>query len=145
MAVKIRDAGVQSENFLSSPFEAELAPFLLSCRLLELLNELVAARRGDDLDVLHGVEHGGLPNRRTRAPKRIRVHDLWHLILAEEAHEQRPGCLGIAVFLKEKVQHVPVFVHRSPHPLFDPADLDASLVQMPPGAQASPLGGAVLR
>ena len=98
-----------------------------------LFHKVVAARSGDDLDVLHGVEHREVPNRRPIAPELVRVNDLRNVILAEEAHEKRLGCFGIAVFLKENVQHIPVFVDRSPQPVFDPADLDAHLVQMPPG------------
>jgi len=62
--VKVRNAGMQGEEFLCSPLvlEADLASFLLPCETKGLLDEVVAACRGDDLDVPHSVEHRKFPN-----------------------------------------------------------------------------------
>jgi len=55
---------MQGQEFLGSPLvlEADLASFLLPCGTMGLHDEVVAACRGDDLDVLHSVEHGKFPN-----------------------------------------------------------------------------------
>lgn len=68
--MKIRQAGVQIEKALSSFSGAEsvLLSFLSSSRTMRLLDEVVAASSGDDLDVPHPVEHGKFPDGRTVAP-----------------------------------------------------------------------------
>jgi len=55
---------MQGEEFLCSSwfFKAQLTPFLLPGRAMGLLNQIAAARRGEDLDVLHSVEHRKFPN-----------------------------------------------------------------------------------
>jgi len=62
--LKVRNAGLQGQEFLGSSLvlEADLASFLLPCGTMGLLNQIVAARRGDNLDVLHSVEYGKFPN-----------------------------------------------------------------------------------
>lgn len=60
------------------------------------------------------------------------MDDLRDVVLAEQAHEEGLGHLGITVFLKEEVEDGSVFIHSPPHPELDPADLDARLVQMSP-------------
>lgn len=116
--------------FLS--FEAELSMFLLSSRSMGLLDQVVAARGGDDLDVLRGVELGNPTQRRTIAPQLVGVNGLWNAIFTEQADEKGPGRLSIAMFLKEDVQYGPIFVNRAPQPVPYPTDLDANLVEMPP-------------
>jgi len=55
---------MQGQEFLcsTSVLEADLASFLLSSRSMGLFDQVVAARRADDLDVLHVVEHQKFPN-----------------------------------------------------------------------------------
>jgi len=62
--LKVRNAGMQGQEFLRSAgiFESDLASFLLPGRAMGLLNQIVAARRRDDLEVLHSVEHRKFPN-----------------------------------------------------------------------------------
>ncbi|BDP44178.1 hypothetical protein DAETH_41470 (plasmid) [Deinococcus aetherius] len=103
---------------------------------MPLFHEVVAAGSGDHLNVLHGVEHGKFPQSCPVAPQLVGVNDLRHVVLVEQAHKKGPGCLGVAVFLKQDVQHVSVFVDRPPQPMPYPTDLDAHLVQRPPRTRA---------
>ena len=50
----------KAEEFLSpfSSFKPNLAAFLLSCRSMGLLDQVVMAGIRHNLDVLHRVEHG---------------------------------------------------------------------------------------
>lgn len=96
-----------------------------------MLHQIVTAGGGDDLNVLHAVEHGNLTQRRPIAPQLVGMDHLRHVVFPQEADKKGLGRLGVSVFLKQNVQHVPVFVDRSPQPMLDPADLDADLVQMP--------------
>ncbi|GGN42921.1 hypothetical protein GCM10010842_29860 [Deinococcus daejeonensis] len=63
VAVKVRDSGVQGQKFLRSPpsFEAQLVSLLLPCRAMRLLHQVVPARGGPHLNVLHGVDPGEFP------------------------------------------------------------------------------------
>ncbi|MDR6221398.1 hypothetical protein J2Y00_005034 [Deinococcus soli (ex Cha et al. 2016)] len=56
---------MQGEEFLSSfpALEAQLASFLLPGGSVRLLHQIVTAGGGDDLNVLHAVEHGNLTQR----------------------------------------------------------------------------------
>ena len=133
VSMEVRDSGVQGEEFLCSfpALEAQLASFLLPGGSMRLLHQIVTAGGGDDLNVLHGVEHGNLTQRRPIAPQLVGMDHLRHVVFPQEADKKGLGRLGVSVFLKQNVQHVPVFVDRSPQPLLDPTDLDAHLVQMP--------------
>ena len=133
VSMEVRDSGVQGEEFLCSfpALEAQLASFLLPGGSMRLLHQIVTAGGGDDLNVLHAVEHGNLTQRRPIAPQLVGMDHLRHVVFPQEADKKGLGRLGVSVFLKQNVQHVPVFVDRSPQPMLDPADLDADLVQMP--------------
>ncbi|GGM22132.1 hypothetical protein GCM10010841_32500 [Deinococcus aerophilus] len=100
-----------------------LLTFLPPGRPVGLLNGVVVTSGRDDLDVLHAVEHGELSNRRFITPQLVGVDDLGHVIFRQEADEEQPGSLGIAVFLQENVQYGSVFIHGLPQPVFDPADI----------------------
>ena len=133
VSMEVRDSGVQGEEFLCSfpALEAQLASFLLPGGSMRLLHQIVTAGGGNDLNVLHDVEHGNLTQRRPIAPQLVGMDHLRHVVFPQEADKKGLGRLGVSVFLKQNVQHVPVFVDRSPQPMLDPADLDADLVQMP--------------
>ena len=133
VSMEVRDSGVQGEEFLCSfpALEAQLASFLLPGGSMRLLHQIVTAGGGNDLNVLHVVEHGNLTQRRPIAPQLVGMDHLRHVVFPQEADKKGLGRLGVSVFLKQNVQHVPVFVDRSPQPMLDPADLDADLVQMP--------------
>ena len=57
--VKVRNAGMQGQKFLCPSWflEAQLTSLLFPGRAVRLFNQVVAACRGNDLDVLHAVEH----------------------------------------------------------------------------------------
>lgn len=48
------------------------------------------------------------------------MDDLRDVVLAEQAHEEGLGHLGITVFLKEEVEDGSVFIHSPPQPELDP-------------------------
>lgn len=100
---------------------------------MRLFNQVVTARGGDHLAVLHTVEHGKLAHGRTITPELVGVDDLWHVVLTEQSSDERSSCLDITVFLKENVQHGSMFIHGSPQPVFDPADVHVHFVQVTPG------------
>ncbi len=134
--MKIRDAGVQGKELLgsSSSFEAQLLPLVLAGWSMRLFHEVVTVGRRNDLNVLHGVEHRKLAQGRPVpvAPQLVGVNDLWDVIFPQQVDEKGPGGPGVSVFLKQDVQHGSVLIHRPPEPMFDPTDLDADLVEMPP-------------
>ncbi|BDP43742.1 hypothetical protein DAETH_37110 (plasmid) [Deinococcus aetherius] len=99
-----------------------------------LLHQVVTTGGRDHLDVLHPVEHGKLAQGRARAPELIGVDDLWGVVFPQQALKERPGSLGIAVLLKEDVQHSTVFIDRPPQPVGDAPDIHAHLIEVPPGA-----------
>ena len=107
---------MQGEEFLRSPslFEAELSAFLLACRSMRLLHKVVAAGGGNDLDVLHTVEHSEFPYRSSAAPELIGLNDLWNIIFPQEVREKGCGCSSVAVFLQENVEHVSELVYSPP-------------------------------
>lgn len=59
VAMEIRGEGMRAEEFLSpfSSFKPNLAAFLLSCRSMELLDQVVTAGTRHKLDMLYRVEH----------------------------------------------------------------------------------------
>ena len=77
------------------------------------------------------VEHVQVPDGRSIAPQFVGMNDFWDVVLTQQAEEEGPHRLGVAVLLQEDIQHVSVIVHRPPQPVVDPADLNAHLVQMP--------------
>ena len=108
-------------------------PFLLSCRSVGLLDQVVTTGDRDDLNVLHGVEHGKFPESCPIAPELVGMDDLRHVVFPQQALEERLSSLGVTVFLKEDVQHSSVFVHGPPQPLFNTAYVHAHFVKVPPG------------
>ena len=81
---------------------------------MRLFNEVVATGCGDHLDVLRAAEHGKLAQSGTVTPELVGMDGLWDVVLAQQADEKGLGSLGVTVFLKEDVQHDPLFVHRPP-------------------------------
>jgi len=133
--VKIRDASVQAEKTLCPLLcpETSLLMFLPSCRAVELLDQVVTASGGNDLDVLHSVEHGNFPKSCAVTPKLVDMDDLRHVVFSQQSLEERSGGLGVAVFLKEDIQHGSMFVDGPPQPVFDTAYVHAHLVKVPSG------------
>jgi hypothetical protein len=73
--------------------------FLPPCRSVGLLDYVVAAGCRNHLNVLHRVEHGKPAQGRTITPELIGVNDLRHVVFPQQPVEERPGGLGIPVFL----------------------------------------------
>ncbi len=86
-----------------------------------MLHEVIAAGRGDHLDVPHTVEHGKLTKSRPITPELVSVDRLWNVVLTQEADKEGLGCLSIAVPLKDNVQHDAMFINRPPQPVGDAA------------------------
>jgi hypothetical protein len=111
--------------------EAHLAPLLWSGRPMGVFNPVGAASSGDDLDVLHAVEHGPFSNGCSGAPKLVGANHLWHVVMDQEPFKK--GVRRLAPSLQEKVQHCAGVIDGSPPPELFALDLDADLVQKPPG------------
>lgn len=72
---------------------------------------------GYDLDVLHRVEDLKLVQGCTITPELVRVRGRWDSVFIQQSAEEKLGCLGVAVTLKEDVQHSAIFIYRSPQPV----------------------------
>ena len=98
-----------------------------------MLNHIVAARRGDNLDMLHTVEHRKFSQGRAITPELIGVNDLWDIVFAQEPGQERLCRVSVAVALKQDIEHEPVLVDRSPQPMSNAIDRRAHLVYQPAG------------
>ena len=136
--MEVRDSGMQGQEFLRSAgiFEANLAPLLLSCGPMRLFDQVIAASSRDHLDVLHSVEHGKFSNRCSITPELIRVDDVWNVIVQQKPSEKGLCCLGISPILQKEVKDRARFIDSPPQPTIFAPDLDADLVQEPPGTPA---------
>ena len=107
---------MKAEEFLSpfSSFKPNLAAFLLSCRSMGLLDQVVMAGIRHNLDVLHRVEQREFPKRCTVTPELVSVNDFWRSMFPLQPVEERFGGFSITVFLQEDVQHGSVFVNSPP-------------------------------
>ena len=74
---------MQGQKFLCSSrfLEAQLTSFLFPGWAVGLFNQVVAARSGNDLDVLHSVEHRKGSNGRPVTPELVGVNDLWDVVV----------------------------------------------------------------
>lgn len=98
-----------------------------------LLDQIVAARSRDDLDVLHSVEHRECSNGRAVTPEFVGVDHVWHVVICQESSEKSLCRLGISPILEEQIQDSARGINGPPQPEFLALDLDADLVQEPPG------------
>jgi len=113
--VKVRNATIQGQKFLCPSWflEAQLTSLLLPGRAMRLFNQIVAARRGNNLELLHSVEQRKRSNGRPVTPQLIGVNDIWDLVVHQQPFEKVFGCLRVAVRLQQDVQHCASF-HRRP-------------------------------
>ncbi|GGO29512.1 hypothetical protein GCM10008949_23210 [Deinococcus humi] len=81
---------------------------------MRLLHKVITAGGGNDLDVLHCVEHREFPYRGPVAPELISLNNLWHVMFPQQVREKGYGRFGIAVFLQENIEHASVLVHGPP-------------------------------
>ncbi len=94
------------------------------------------------------MEHGELSDRRSIAPELVGVDDLRYVVLFQQASEERAGNLGIAVWLKENIQHSSAFADCPPSPLVNSSDVYVHFGEAPPGTPslfpvAQALGGQI--
>ena len=135
---------MQIEEFprLPSSFEAELSTFLLPSRAMRPFQEVVPAGGGDDLNVLHAVEHGECFECRSVAPELVGVEHVWHVVICQKSLEKCLCCLCISPSLYKEIENYARFVDCPPQPVFPATDLDAHLIQEPPRTPTSPPDGA---
>ncbi len=128
--VKVSHAGMQTQELLGALRSPESKPtsFLSSCGTVRLLDQVVAARCGGHLLVLHGVEHWKFPDGCTVAPQLISMDSRWNSVFPQQTGEEGLRRLRIALRLKKDVEHGPVVVEGSPEPMDHPIHLHADLV-----------------
>jgi len=64
------------------------------------------------------------------------VDHVWDVIIHQQPFEEGFRCLSLSPILEEKIQDCARVVDSPPEPEFPPPDLEADLVQNPPGATA---------
>ncbi len=101
--MKVRDPGVEAQEFLSAfpSCEALLTSLLSPCGSVFLLNEVVAAGRGDHLLVVDVNQARDLPDRGSVAAKLISVDDLWDIVFAQQPGQEGLRSFGVSVPLKK--------------------------------------------
>ncbi|MBB5364627.1 hypothetical protein HNQ08_003740 [Deinococcus humi] len=147
MMVKIRDMGMQIQEFLSTcpPFEPVPSPFVSPSGSVLLHGGVVAPVRGDDLLVIDAFQAREFSNGKPVAPQPIGADDFWDVVFTQPSGQEGRRSFGIAMSLKKNIEHEAILVHRPPEPVSDAIDGSANFIQAPPRTLASPLGGAVLR
>ena len=86
--------------------------------------------------MLHGVEHGKFPQGSAGTPELIGVNDLWDIVFTWEPGQERLCGVGVAVALRQDIEHETVLVDRSPQPMSNAVDRRTDLVQIPAGTPA---------
>jgi len=133
--VGIGHSGVQAQEFLCAfpPLESLLLSFLTSGRSVRLLNDVVAACRGDHLLVIDIDQTWDFPEGCPIPAELIGMTDLWDVVFAQQpGQEDRCRCC-VAMPLKEDVEHKTVLVHSPPKPVSNAIDARTHLVERPPG------------
>ena len=133
--MEIRDPGVQTQELLSASTSSEplLTSLLSPCRSMFLLNQIIAAHRGDHLPVVDVNEARDLSNHGTVASQLIRVDHLWDVIFIQQPRQKSFCRFGVSVPLKQNVKHETVLVDTPPQPVSDAIYHCADLIQIPPG------------
>ena len=85
--VEIGGPGVQTQEVLSAFPSSEplLTPLLSSCGAMFLLNNVVAAGRGDHLLVVDVSQARDLSDRGSITPELIGVNNLWDVIFTQQS------------------------------------------------------------
>ena len=79
-----------------------------------LLNDVVAACRGDHLLVVDVSQARDLSNRGSVTPELVGMDDLWDIVFTQEPDQERLRGLGIEVTLVEGALHEAVLIHCFP-------------------------------
>ncbi len=106
---------------------------LLSYGVCPLLKHVVAARRGNDLDVFHAVEHRKRSNGRPVTPELIGVNDVWEVVIHQQPFKKGFSRVRVLVVLQHDIQHRAGLIDSPPQSVFPPTELDTPLVQEPSG------------
>ena len=135
MVVKVRDAGVQPQKFLSAfpPLEPLLTSLLSSCGVMFLLNNVVVAGRRDHLRVMDVSQARDLPDGCSVTSELVGVNDLWNVVFTQKSGQEGLRSSSVSVQLEQNVEHEAVFVGRPPQPMPDTIHRRADLVQVPSG------------
>ena len=108
---------------------------------MRLFNYVVAARSGDHLLVVNVSQARDLPDRGSIAQKLVGVNDFWDIVFTKQSDQNSLRSFGIAMPLKENIEHETLLVDRSPQPMPDAIHRCAYLVQVPAGTPTRfPLG-----
>ncbi len=97
-----------------------------------LFDQVITARRPDDLNVLHSVEHGKFSNGHPVTPEFVGVNDVWNVIVDQASFEEGLRGFGVPVGLQENVEHRTGFIDGPPQPVFFARHIDTHLIQEPP-------------
>lgn len=98
-----------------------------------LLHEVVAAGRGDHLEVLHIVEHGKLTKGRTITPELVGVDGFRDVMLAQQLGEEGLSRPCVSMALKGNVQDNAVFINGLPQPVGDATNVHVHFIEVLPG------------
>ena len=82
--------------------------------------------------MLDTVEYRNFPQSSSVAAEFIGMNDLRNVKFGQQSTEKGPSGLRIPMFLDEHVQHSAMFIHCSPEPMLDSADVNTHFIQMPP-------------
>ena len=99
---------------------------------MRLLDKVVTTCSRNDLPVLDTVEYRDFPQSSSVAAEFIGMNDLRNVKFGQQSTEKGPSGLRIPMFLDEHVQHSAMFIHCSPEPMLDSADVNTHFIQMPP-------------
>ena len=133
--VEVLDAGVQAQKFLRAfpPPESLLLSLLTPCGTMGLLDDIVAASRGDHWLMVDPIQAGKVTDCGTEAAELIRVDDLWDVVFTQEPSQEFLRSFGVSMPLKEDIEHETVLVHRPPQPMPDAVHARTDLVKVPAG------------
>lgn len=114
MMLWVLGACVQTQKRLCTfpPLEALLLSLLTSCKMVRLLGNVVAARGGSPVRMVHMIERRTCSIRGPAASPLIGMTDLWDRIFTQKSDQEGLRSLG-TVLLEEKTERQTVPV-RSP-------------------------------
>ena len=71
-----------------------------------MLNQIVAARRGDHLLVVDVDQAWDLPDRSVVVQQLIGVNDFWDVVFTQQSGQERLRGLGVAVALQQNFEQI---------------------------------------
>jgi len=130
MMVEVSDPGMEAQEGLGAFPSSEplLTALLSSCGSMFLLNNVIAARRGDHLLVVNVSQARDLSDGCSVAPELVGMNDLWDSVFSQQPGQKGVRRLGIPMPLKENVEHEPVPVYGPPSPISNAIDARPHLI-----------------